>query len=145
MGTAKASIVLLAVLMAWPSRAEADECTGLTRSGSPFAICFDVGNRLFIAGGTNGVGGGIRLRHAIEFDDEPDLIWKLEHRLVEGSAGGLSERYQGVVYAGRYLRHARDGHLVVPLGVPRKIFLPFDIGAETELGRVKQARADSPL
>lgn len=145
MGTAKTTLAILLGLVALPASSHADECTGRTASGSPFATCFDPGNRLFLEAGTSGVGSGIRLRHAIEFDDEPDLIWKLEHRLAEGSGGGLNDRYQGVIYAGRYLRHARDGHLVLPLGVPRKIFLPFDIGGEFALGRFRQSRTSSPL
>jgi hypothetical protein len=41
------------------------------------------------------------------------------------------------VYTGRYLRHARDGHVILPFGIPKKLFLPFDIGAEAEVGRVR--------
>jgi hypothetical protein len=86
------------------------------------------------------VGGGIRLRHAIASDDEPDLRWKLEHRLLEGSTGGWGDRFQALAYSGRFLRHARDGHIVLPLGTPRKIFVPFDIGAEAEIGRLRQSQ-----
>jgi hypothetical protein len=145
MGTTKASIAILVCALATSSSALADECTGRTSEGSPFATCFDPGNRLFVGGGTSGIGGGIRFRHAIEFDDEPDLTWKLEHHLIEGAAGGLNNRYQGAVYTGRFLRHARDGHVVLPLGVPRKIFVPFDIGAEAEVGRFRQTRSGAPL
>jgi hypothetical protein len=145
MGTTKASVALLLCVLACSSQASAEPCTGHTSSGSPFAICFDSGNRLFIGGGSGGVSAGLRLRHAFSYDDEPDLRWKLEHRLVEVSTAGLTGRYQGVVYAGRFFRHARDGHIVLPLGVPRKVFLPFDIGAETEVGRIRQETPASPV
>jgi hypothetical protein len=145
-GAAKTSLVIVFCLLLIPKWAWAeDKCTGRTSSGSPFATCFDPGNRLFLEAGTSGIGGGIRLRHVIEFDDEPDLLWKLEHRFAEILTLGLNENYAGVVYSGRFLRHARDGHLVLPLGVPRKIFLPFDIGAEFDFGRIRQAPGDTPL
>jgi hypothetical protein len=143
MGTTKASLralAFLACLVALSTAALADPCTRKTASGSPFAVCFDSGNRLFLSGGSEGLGGGIRLRQAISFDDEPDLRWKLEHRLMEGSTGGLNNRFEALVYSGRFLRHARDGHIVLPLGVPRKIFVPFDIGGEAEVGRLRQSR-----
>lgn len=104
-----------------------------------------MGNRLFISGGTTGFGGGIRLRHAMKFDDEPDLTWKLEHQLLEGSALGLHHELAGSIYRGRFLRHARDGHLVLPLGLPKKIFLPFDIGAEAAAGTFERDQGDSDL
>lgn len=139
MGTTKASVGIVLALLLAATSAQAEKCKGRTASGSPFAICFDSGNRLFLSGGSDGVGGGIHLRHAIEFDDDPDLRWKLEHRMLSGSTGGL-ESYQAIAYSGRFLRHARDGHIVLPLGVPRKVFLPFDIGAEAEVGRIRQRR-----
>jgi hypothetical protein len=41
------------------------------------------------------------------------------------------------LYRGRFLRHARDGHIVLPFGIPKKIFLPFDIGAEADVATVR--------
>jgi hypothetical protein len=40
------------------------------------------------------------------------------------------------------VRHSRDGHIVLPFSVGRKLFLPFDVGAEVQLGRLA-ARDDS--
>jgi hypothetical protein len=134
--------IALLIALAAATEARAERCVARTESGEPFPVCFDVGNQLFVSGGTSGFGGGIRLRHAMTFDDEPDLTWKLEHRLLEGSALGLDHEIDGAVYRGRYLRHARDGHLVLPLGLPKKIFLPFDIGAETAVGTVRRGHAD---
>jgi len=99
-------------------------------------MCFDIGNRLSLTGGSDGFGGSLALRHVIRFDDEPDLVWKLEHTLLEGTHAGLENRFSGVVYRGRFLRHSRDGHIVIPLGTPKKIFLPFDVGALAEVGRI---------
>ena len=146
MGTAKAALALcLLMVTVTASTAGADACVATTSTGSPFATCFDVGNRLFLEGGSDGVGFGIRLRQTISFEEEPDLNWKLSHRLLDLSLGGLHQRYKGVLYSGRYLRHSRDGHIVLPWGTPRKIFLPFDIGGETEVGRVMQQEPGANL
>tara|TARA_R110002073_G_scaffold335810_2_gene529050 strand:- start:63317 stop:64183 length:867 start_codon:yes stop_codon:yes gene_type:complete len=145
MGTTKAALALCLLMLGFASPVRADPCTARTSNDSPFAICFDVGNRLYLEAGTDGIGGSVRLRHTIGFDDEPDLVWKLDHRLLQTSAGGMNDAYSGVVYEGRYVRHARDGHIVLPLGTPRKFFVPFDIGAQAEVGRFRQRKTIGPL
>jgi hypothetical protein len=127
----------LCVLVAATTSAHADPCTGITASGGKFATCFDPGNRLSLTAGSDGFGGSIALRHIIHFDDEPDLIWKLEHVLFDATHAGFTDTFDGTLYRGRFVRHARDGHIVIPLGVPKKVFLPFDIGAFTEVGRIR--------
>ena len=135
MGTAKITFVIVAALAA-PSSALADPCTGVTGAGGRFATCFDLGNRASVTAGTDGIGGSILVRHVIEFDDEPDLVWKLEHTMLEATHG-FEDRFSGLLYRGRFLRHARDGHILLPgLGQPKKIFLPFDIGALAEVGNL---------
>jgi hypothetical protein len=138
-GTAAPALVAWAVvaLAATPTRAE-NHCTGITPDGGRFATCFDLGNRLSLTAGTDGLGGGIALRHLIRFEDDPDLAWKMEHRLLDATHAGVSDRFTGVLYRGRYIRHARDGHIVLPLfGDARKLFLPFDIGGLAEVGAVR--------
>jgi hypothetical protein len=135
-GTSAAAGLACALLLAAPPPARAETpCTGITASGGRFATCFDPGNRLFVSAGIDGYGGGIALRHVLRFDDEPDLIWKLEHQILEAHFDRHVDRYHAVVYTGRYLRHARDGHIVLPFSIGKKIFLPFDIGADAEVGR----------
>lgn len=139
MGTAAPALVAsaLVALVAATARAE-NPCTGVTASGGRFATCFDLGNRLSLTAGTNGFGGAIALRHLIRFEDDPDVVWKMEHTLLDATHAGFSDRFTGVLYRGRYIRHARDGHLVLPLfGDTRKVFLPFDIGALAEVGMVR--------
>ena len=139
MGTAASQVVAVAILLAAaPSRA--DSCTGVTERGARFATCFDPGNRLTLTGDATSassiaVGGGIALRHEITFDDDPDLEWKMSHTLIDGSHDTMSSGFDGIVYSGLYLRHSRDGHIVLPFGVPKKVYLPFDIGALAEVGR----------
>ena len=137
--TSPQAVVAVAILLfAAPSRA--DSCTGVTESGARFATCFDPGNRLSLtAAATDGssidIGFGISLRHEITFDDDPDLEWKMTHVMIDGSHDTLSSGFDAVVYSGLYLRHSRDGHIVLPFGVPKKVYLPFDVGALAEVGR----------
>ncbi len=130
------AVALVAAVAPATARADDTRCTGKTSADGRFATCFDPGNRLLMTATTEGYGGGILLRHVVLFDDEPDLIWKLEHELLVGHVGGFSGRYEAVLYSGRYLRHARDGHIVLPFAVAKKVFIPFDVGAEVEVGRV---------
>jgi len=142
-GTPAAALIAAALAaVAAPPVARAD-CTGITGAGGRFATCFDPGNRASITAGSDGFGGAIALRHVIHFDDEPDLEWKLEHVIGEATHAGWADRFSGVVYRGRYLRHSRDGHIVLPLGTPKKIFLPFDIGALAEVGAIRWRAPDA--
>ncbi|MBA3542709.1 MAG: hypothetical protein H0T79_24040, partial [Deltaproteobacteria bacterium] len=129
-------LVAVALLALGGSSARAESCTGVTGSGGRFATCFDPGNRLSLTAGSDGFGGGIALRHLVKFDDDPDLAWKLEHTILEARHAGFEPEFAGVLYRGRFIRHTRDGRLVLPLGTPKTIFLPFDIGAQIEAGRV---------
>jgi hypothetical protein len=145
-GAATRALVVAAVAL-YAGSARADECTGTTDVGDRFATCFDLGNRLSVTAGSNGFGTGIALRHEITFEDDPDLEWKMEHAIVESTytlSLDAPDSFTGTFYAGRYLRHARDGHLLLPLGSgpPKKIFLPFDIGALFEIGHLDWRHMD---
>ncbi|MFT3694746.1 MAG: hypothetical protein QM831_16475 [Kofleriaceae bacterium] len=140
MGTAALALVAVAALS---GVAVADECTGTTDNGGRFAQCFDVGNRLSVFGAANGAAGfgtTIQLRHELTFSDDPDLMWKMEHVLVDSTYSlrlDGADNFEGTLYRGRYLRHARDGHIVIPTGgEPKKVFLPFDVGAVFEIGEL---------
>ncbi len=131
-----AGLALAVSLLTTPAAAES-RCTGTTPSGQRFVTCFDLGNRLSFTAGTNGFGGAMSLRHIIRFDDEPDLVWRLEHQIAETTHAAFEDRFEGVAYRGRFIRHARDGHIVIPLGTPKKVFLPFDIGAVAQAGSMR--------
>lgn len=145
MGAAKAALTSLVLALVAPASAYAERCTGVTDAGSRFVTCFDLGNRLSITAGTDGFGGGVALRHVVTFDDEPDLAWKLEHRITETTHHLFTNTFEGTIYRGRFMRHARDGHIVLPLGTPKKIFLPFDIGAAADFGAVRWRDDASPV
>ncbi|HEY4057847.1 MAG TPA: hypothetical protein VGM39_14635 [Kofleriaceae bacterium] len=143
MGAASTALIIALALSS--SVAVADSrCTGITEEESRFVTCFDLGNRLSVTAGSDGFGSAIDLRHEITFDDDPDLTWKLEHHFVETTHAAFENAFEGTVYRGRYMRHARDGHIVIPLGTPKKVFLPFDIGALTEVGTIRWKADDSP-
>jgi hypothetical protein len=121
--------------------AEPRRCTGFspeteTTAASHYATCFDPGNRLVVDAGTAGFGGAIELRHAIHFADAPGLVWKMEHALLDVDLASYDgSQLTGRVYRGVYIRHAPDGHVVLPFGdPPAKLWLPFDVGALVEVG-----------
>jgi hypothetical protein len=127
----------ISILVSLASSSSADTCTGVTGSGKRFPICFDLGNRFSATAGSDGFGGAIALRHTVRFDDEPDLVWKLAHVIGDSAHATFEDRFDGVLYRGRFLRHARDGHIVIPIGRPKKIFLPFDVGGVADVGTVR--------
>jgi hypothetical protein len=137
-----ASLGLAAAVAALAGVAHADPCTGISSGGSRFAACFDPGNRLELSGATIGLspgqaalGGELALRHDITFEDEPDLVWKMSHELLDVEYAPEAGRFDGLLYRGIFVRHSRDGHIVLPTDPPKKVFLPFDIGAFVEVGR----------
>jgi hypothetical protein len=141
-----ASAALIAIVVAVSAEAAADSrCTGITEEESRFVTCFDLGNRLSVTAGSDGFGSAIDVRHTIDFDDDPDLTWKLEHHFAETTHAAFENAFDGTFYRGRYIRHARDGHLVIPFGTPKKVFLPFDIGALAEVGTIRWRADDSPV
>jgi hypothetical protein len=124
----------------------AEPCTA-GPAGDAFPICFDPGNRLRLELGaevapdgtlrpTSGV--GIELRHIVETDD-PSIAWRFEH--VFASMRARDGLLDGTTYQGRFSRHARDGRIVIPTSPPRKIFLPFDLGAEVAVGEFRWSEA----
>lgn len=120
-------LLIVAVVAGVTPVANADECR---KDG--VAICFDLGNRLVVSGGTDGLGGEIAVRHLIRTDD-PGVTWRFEHRMLAFTLGGHVDA--ATLYEARYLRHSRDGYLTLPSSPPRRIHLPFDVGVDaTVLG-----------
>lgn len=124
-----------------PAHGQDEPCTVVDARARAIAACFDPGNRVLVEASTAGYGGEIRARHRVTV--EPGLWWRLEHRMLAALAGPA--RLQGALYEGRYLRHARDGHIVLPFRPTSKIFVPFDIGAEAGLGRIDWRYADDAV
>lgn len=136
------ALAALLLLLFTPAAARADDCTGENDAGGRFATCFDPGNRLVLRLSTDGIGAGVQLRHIMHFEDEPDLVWKMEHSMLDASHGVFFQRHTARLYSGRYLRHARDGHIILPFRTDRKLFLPFDVGAEAEVASLTHRIGD---
>lgn len=134
-GAVTRAVLALAALALAARGAAAEPCTGANGNGR-FALCFDPGNRVSITAGSDGLGATLALRHEVHFDDEPDLVWRLEHTLLDATHAGIENRFAGTLYRAHFIRHARDGHIVIPLGRPKKVFLPFDVGAFAEVGHL---------
>jgi hypothetical protein len=141
-GTTQTALASLCVAAVWLAHGQARADCIAHKGDQPFPTCFDVGNQIFLSASSDGFGAGGRLRHVMRFDDEPDLVWKLDHRFANFRIGGLRSGIGGALYSGRYLRHARDGHIILPFGIPKKLFLPFDIGAEAQVGRIRGKLGD---
>ncbi len=60
----------------------------------------------------------------------------MEHVLLDvDTASYDGTQFTGRVYRGVFIRHSRDGHIVLPFGdPPAKLWLPFDVGALAEVG-----------
>ena len=153
-----AAVVVAAVLAhAGAARADAPSCWA-GPAADRFPTCFDPGTRITLglgfmgtsatdpvgsdpasavpgAGAWSGLVGSmaIAVRHLMTTDD-PGVWWRLEHVALDARVGRGS--LDGVLYRGRYIRHARDGRIVLPTSPPRKLYLPFDLGAEAEVGRI---------
>jgi len=127
-------VIAVVLVAALPRAAAADDPCWVSHRHGAYPACFDPGNRLHLDLTSDGVGAGIRLRHVVGADD-PDVSWRLEHEIasVRATRGAI----RAVAYAGRFVRHSTDGHVVLPFGRPRKLFLPFDIGAEAEVGSLR--------
>lgn len=143
MGTSALSIALTAglLLASRAAHAQDDPCVRTDAQARRLVVCFDPGNRVLLGASTEGYGGELRVRHRIT--TEPGVWWRLEHRMLAAVAG--STRLRGALYEARYLRHARDGHIVLPFRPTSKIFVPFDVGAEVGLGRLDWRYADDVL
>lgn len=122
-----------------PATPAPEPCQQRLGDGPPSATCFDPGHRLYLSGGTDGLGWGIQLRN-LGRTDEPDTTWRSEHGLLRGSTTG--SRYRGALYEGRFMRHSRQGYLLLPGSPPRRLSVPFDVGLETAVARVSGLNHD---
>lgn len=140
------ALIALAVALPVAGRAE-PSCVG----GPPderFATCFDPGRRLAVGGEVGRDGGratfALAYRHRL-VDDDGDVEWRLEHVALDARLG--ERRSATTLYRGVYVRHARDGRILLPLSPPRRVYVPFDLGAEIELGAIAidERRIDATL
>jgi hypothetical protein len=140
---ALAATLALGAVVATAGAARAEPSCVAGPPGDPFATCFDPGNRLVVGvalvsgDGLGGAAAGVAslaVRHVVSTED-PDVFWRLEHVLFDSRIGDST--FDLAIYRGRFIRHSRDGRIVLPTSPPRKLFLPFDLGAEAALGAIE--------
>lgn len=165
--TAAAALAAGAVALAAgaaPARAGSDEAVTAWRigpDGRRYRVAFDLGDR-FVLGAVASFERGARGDHGSGLEmvalvrggaasPDRDAFWKRDHEMLHLvlDRGDPGWRASGVLYRGLYLRHSREGSLIVPTSPPWRVSLPFDVGVMTEVGRfdatsVPIAPGDSP-
>jgi len=152
---------LLASLGCAPVRA--DEAFVTDEQGRSFRVRFDPGSRVWL-GALSGAGlSGRGARHLPELDlgagwrsifrfDQEGIQWELDHRFAAGRLSPVpGESGRGPLldltgYGFTFLRHAQEPYLLWPGSPPSRLFFPFDVGLEAQVGRLRLApgRGDSP-
>jgi hypothetical protein len=157
--------MLALALASWPNtpRAHAAPSSSATswttdHDGRRFRVRFDPGHRLF-AGVAAAVGAAGPARPAATLElglslraapppAEAEVFWKRDHHIghlrLATQPGGFA--VAGQLYRGVFLRHSREGSLIIPTTPPLRLALPFDLGVRVELGRFTRqaAGADVP-
>jgi hypothetical protein len=70
------------------------------------------------------------------------IIWQIDHRFLAGWLWPLRRELEGVpvldatLYSASFHRHDESPHMVLPFSPPISLPFPFDVGFETEVGRV---------
>ncbi|MBN1948031.1 MAG: hypothetical protein JW797_20350 [Bradymonadales bacterium] len=118
-------------------------------------VIFDPASRIHVGVGYGVISGGQDLEDEWEVSygigyrslvylkgGESDLSWQLDHRIMTGWFGGSgsisgSPALVTTAYRGTYLHHLIDGHLVFPGTPPMRLYFPFDVGADVEVGRLQ--------
>lgn len=136
---------MLAALMLAAVLGQIDPCVDFA-DGTPFATCFDPGNRLALGGelGSDGklsLETGLRLRRSRESRSHAHVTWFSEHDLGAGELRVQEGRWvaEGVAYDGLFSRHLEDGFLLLPTRTPLRIPFPFDIAVEVRLGALERS------
>jgi hypothetical protein len=138
------------------ARATADDYR-ISEKGRRFRVRFDPASNISVgvAGAfTRGPGkgaprpafelaAGIAYRNLwIYGADKEKVIWQIDHRIITGAVQPVRASVAGVpaldaaVYSVSLLRHDESPVIVLPSSPPASIPFPFDIGFESELGRV---------
>jgi hypothetical protein len=158
-------LVLSSLLAVRPARAEdpsgsrpdpSSEDHRIAASGRRFRVRFDPVSRVWV-----GLGPALSRDHQDKLALTPELnlgvsyrslfksgigkeriIWQVDHRIANGWVQPFRRDATGVpafdatVYRASLLRHDQSPAVVLPFSPPLSVPFPFDIGFETEIGRV---------
>jgi hypothetical protein len=156
----RASLVAAAslLLLSTPARARAQEGYETSPEGRSFRVRFDPESRIRLGfGDALGLGGardgapaqapevtaGVAYRQIESTGEGKDrIVWQIDHRFVSGwihpfrRAGRSLPALDAALYAVTALRHDELPSIVLPSSPPVSIAFPFDVGFESEMGRV---------
>ena len=83
---------------------------------------------------------GFAYRHALDLQSE-GVAWKLYHQVLPSrlrfASGG--SQFATTLYAGRFIRWARDGKLLLATSPPQHVPFPLNIGVDTTIGDLRFA------
>ncbi|HOX46412.1 MAG TPA: hypothetical protein PK668_22605 [Myxococcota bacterium] len=142
------------LLLALGSPARAGD-VAVDERGRSLRVAFDPASvvRLGVLGGAEHAGafeGALELELGVAYrtvepagEGAEGVSWTLEHRFawtrlrpLQPAAGG-APALDATAYAGGFMRHSAEPSLTLPGSPPRRVFFPFDIGVECELGRLQ--------
>lgn len=144
--------VLLSLLGIAPARAGEEFVTD--DQGRSFRARFDPGSRVWL-GALDGVGLGERASgHRLELDfgvgwrslfrfDAEGIQWELDHRFVTGriapvpAGPGRAPAIDLTGYGFLFMRHAAEPYVLWPGSPPTRLFFPFDVGLEAQVGSLR--------
>lgn len=148
------------LLLSSPGRARAQEGYSKSPEGHAFRVRFDPESRIRLGfGDALGLGGardgapaqapevtaGVAYRQIESSGEGHDrIVWQIDHRFVSGWIHPFRRAARPpslpaldtTVYAVTALRHDELPRIVLPSSPPVSIAFPFDVGFESELGRV---------
>lgn len=77
------------------------------------------------------------------------IRWTLYNRVAWGTVNTTGKgSYEipvldATLYSGTYMRHADESYAMLPTNPPRRLYFPFDIGVDTQVGTIRSARTPS--
>jgi hypothetical protein len=87
---------------------------------------------------------GLSYRSLVDFGEGEERIrWQLDQQVLPGRIrpgviGAWSMPVlDATLYQGSFLRHTAAPYMLLPTSPPRRLFFPFDLGVEVELGRAR--------
>ncbi|HRI69512.1 MAG TPA: hypothetical protein PK156_35015 [Polyangium sp.] len=136
----------------------------VSKEGHRFRVQFDPESRIRLGAATalfrttnNKLGAGFELQSGISFrrrnasgEGRARIEWQVDHRFLTGWVAPFTDPFgdmpalDATLYSNSAHRHDLAPRIVLPSSPPASIPFPFDIGVDSEFGRVTVTRA-APL
>jgi hypothetical protein len=151
----------MSIVTAAPFAAADDQDFRVSKEGRRFRIQFDPESRirLGVAGAVartneNGLGSSVELQSGISLrqrrawgEETARIEWQIDHRFLTGWVApavrpfGQMPAFDATFYSNSAHRHDLAPKIVLPSSPPASIPFPFDVGVDSEFGRVTVTRA----